>query len=148
MNLTMDEFLKLAEESAPWEPCVGSGHCCTKSPCHLAYARLGAAAVAPCPQLRFDEEADRHVCGFYVDAETEEERVALKKSLSIGKGCCSTMSTPHREAIAPYMEDQRVLALIGGDATARALRRMMALTTSAPDEAPNSTTTPPDEESA
>ena len=101
--MTLDEFLVLAEQSAPYEPCVGSGYCCKKVVCWEGLRAFGSVA-APCPALR--KTADRYVCGLYVDADGEEkERIA--SSLHIGAGCCSNMNTDHRDIVRQLMEENR-----------------------------------------
>lgn len=95
--MTLEEFLHRAEQSAPYEPCVGSGYCCTKTPCHVAWTKLGDVS-APCPALRFKPDLGHHVCGIYEDAEgKEKEKIA--KQLGIGKGCCSNLNDKHRQVM-------------------------------------------------
>jgi len=115
MNLTTEEFLELAEEAAPFEPCVGSGYCCKKVPCHVAFEVLGDVE-APCPALVWSDDDDRYYCGVVLDSERYGvDSEFVRRSLGIGAGCCSSMNDDHRKAISPYLSDPRVQDLIGLD---------------------------------
>ena len=95
--MTLEEFVRRAEQSAPYEPCVGSGYCCTKSPCHVAYATI-PHVKAPCPALRQHPSEAYHVCGLYEDA-TGEKKAEIAHALHIGAGCCSALSSAHSDTV-------------------------------------------------
>jgi hypothetical protein len=84
---------------------VGSGYCCKKTPCWVAYATLGEVS-APCPALRFVEEKGHHVCGIYEDAEGEAKE-KIGKSLHIGAGCCSNLNSDHLDVVRKFREELR-----------------------------------------
>lgn len=79
----------------PPEPCLGSGHCCSKALCALGVQRHGLRP-GPCPSLVKDEAADRHFCGEILKL-AGEERKQLEDDLGIGAGCCANMNQARSE---------------------------------------------------
>lgn len=77
------------------EPCLGSGQCCRKVVCWEGLA-AGHSSQGPCPELR--EHDGRSWCGL-VERATGEELTRLRKSLSIGAGCCGTIGNRRRDAL-------------------------------------------------
>jgi hypothetical protein len=69
--------------------CVGCGYCCLKTPCDAA-RRLYPGATA-CPQLRWEEQANRYVCGLMTIAGTVGE--SYRQELYAGAGCCSALNS-------------------------------------------------------
>lgn len=102
--MKLEEFLRRVEQAAPYSPCIGSGYCCKKTPCWVAFATLGDVK-APCPALRFREDLDHYVCGIYEDAEGEE-KAKIGKSLHIGAGCCSAMNSDRIPVLKRFKEEQ------------------------------------------
>ena len=78
------------------KPCLGSGYCCHKAICHEGQRANPNHKIGPCPSLRWNGE--RHVCGLIMDADrVEADR--LKKSLSIGAGCCAPLFNNWRKVV-------------------------------------------------
>mgnify|MGYP003677368848 FL=1 len=69
-------------------PCLGSGYCCHKVACHEGIVAHKDYTHGPCPSLRWT--GTRHMCGLILDAD-KVEAARLKKSLSIGAGCCAPL---------------------------------------------------------
>ena len=75
----------LTEES---EPCLGCGWCCLQDPCSESHQRYGY--VKRCPDLKWDDEAKRYVCGLMLDPEEGE---AVKRSQHAGQGCYAPLNS-------------------------------------------------------
>lgn len=87
-------------------PCVGCGYCCTVMTCHAGALKYGPR-TGGCPALTFMR--GRYWCGLVLDADAETS-AALKRALSVGAGCSSSLCNPKRERmlIAPQ-ENQPAL---------------------------------------
>lgn len=68
--------------------CVGCGFCCIKAPCVAALRLYPGATI--CPQLIWDEEKNRYICGLM----TLPGNLGLEyqKELAAGAGCCMNLN--------------------------------------------------------
>lgn len=73
------------------DPCNGCGLCCIAEPCKLAVEVHGPHA-GPCRSLRHDGQ--RHHCGMFDLATSEDSRIGLMVLLGIGQGCDSDGEWP------------------------------------------------------
>jgi len=102
--LDKDRALEDEDYDIKPKPCIGSGYCCWKAPCHEAQrAHDGALTSGPCPELRWNGE--RHLCGLILDADAETAE-RLKRSLSVGAGCCSGLNSWRREPLKDRTDEK------------------------------------------
>lgn len=69
--------------------CVGCGCCCMKAPCDASRRLYGT--IKECPQLMWDEQKDRYICGLMIISGMVGE--GYRQELSAGAGCCMGMNT-------------------------------------------------------
>ncbi len=69
------------------KPCVGCGWCCLRDPCMESHRRYGY--MPRCPDLRWDEEQGRYLCGLMLDPETAE---LFRRTQHEGQGCYAPLN--------------------------------------------------------
>ncbi len=70
------------------KPCVGCGWCCLQDPCMESHRRYGY--MRRCPDIIWDEEAGRYLCGLMLNPETAEQ---FKRSQHAGEGCYAPLNS-------------------------------------------------------
>lgn len=81
-------------DGIPIKPCVGSGFCCTKSPC--AYGELGDSETG-CKHLLPPNEIGQRGCGRY---DWIKENVPDWEFYpAFGQGCCMPLGNTMREQV-------------------------------------------------
>lgn len=69
--------------------CVGCGYCCIKTPCDAARRLYGN--IRECPQLLWDEDKSRYMCGLMMIGGPVGE--SYRKELYAGAGCCCGLNS-------------------------------------------------------
>lgn len=69
--------------------CVGCGYCCIKTPCDASRRLYGN--VKECPQLLWDENRSRYLCGLMIIGGLVGE--GYRKELYAGAGCCCGLNS-------------------------------------------------------
>jgi len=76
------------------KPCVGCGYCCVKTPCWVAQ-RIYGNSLKHCPELKWVEDEQRHVCRLM----TLHEPLGSDYKLFAGEGCCASLLNSWRTDI-------------------------------------------------
>ncbi|MEE4260375.1 MAG: hypothetical protein V2I62_11475 [Bacteroidales bacterium] len=69
--------------------CVGCGYCCMKRLCDAALRLYGN--IKECPQLLWDEEKNRYICGLMIIS--GKVGLGYREELGAGAGCCSSLNS-------------------------------------------------------
>ncbi len=71
-----------------FKPCVGCGWCCLSDQCEVSHRKYGYRPR--CPDLFWDEDAQRYVCLLMLDPVAGE---TARRELFAGQGCCAPLTT-------------------------------------------------------
>ena len=69
--------------------CVGCGYCCMKTPCDASRRLYGN--IKECPQLLWDEDKSRYICGLMMIAGPVGD--GYREELYAGAGCCCGLNS-------------------------------------------------------
>jgi len=69
--------------------CVGCGYCCMKTPCDASRRLYGN--IKECPQLLWDEDKSRYMCGLMMIAGPVGD--GYREELYAGAGCCCGLNS-------------------------------------------------------